>query len=54
MFVDIDMTGFIANGQSYEGAEKGCVGKRGSKGYKASFAYVHAYKEVLGCLFVVP
>lgn len=51
VWVDLDMTGFQANGKTYEGATKGYVGKRGARGYKASFAYAHRYREVLGCIF---
>jgi hypothetical protein len=51
VFVDLDMSGFRADGKTYEGTAKGYVGKRGSKGYKASFAYVHTQREVLGCIF---
>ncbi|MGI0078164.1 MAG: transposase [Nitrososphaerales archaeon] len=51
IFVDLDMSGFRADGKTYEGTAKGYVGKRGSKGYKASFAYVHAQREALGCIF---
>ena len=51
VFVALDMSGFRADGKTYEGTSKGYVGHRGSKGYKASFAYVHAQREVLGCIF---
>jgi len=51
VFVDLDMSGFRADGKTYEGTAKGYVGHRGSKGYKASFAYVQAQREVLGCIF---
>ena len=51
IFVDLDMTGFRADGKTYEGIAKGYVGHRGSKGYKASFAYVQAQREVIGCIF---
>ncbi|MGH2639402.1 MAG: transposase, partial [Rhabdochlamydiaceae bacterium] len=51
VFVDLDMSGFRADGKTYEGTAKGYVGKRGSKGYKASFGYVRAQREVLGCIF---
>ncbi len=51
VWVDLDMTGFRADGATYEGATKGYVGKKGSRGYKASFAYVHGHREVLGCIF---
>ncbi len=51
VWVDLDMTGFRADGATYEGATKGYVGKKGSRGYKASFAYAHRYREVLGCIF---
>jgi hypothetical protein len=52
VWVDLDMTGFQANGKTYEGATLGYItGKRGEKGYKASFAYVHRYREVLGLIF---
>jgi len=51
IFVDVDMTGFRADGATYEGAEKGYIGKKGARGYKASFTYVHSYREVLGCIF---
>lgn len=47
VFVDLDMAGFRADGPTYEGAEKGCIGKRGARGYKASFAYVHRSREAL-------
>jgi len=47
VWVDLDMTGFRADGETYEGATKGYVGKRGARGYKASFAYEHRYREVL-------
>ncbi len=49
--VDLDMAGSRADGKTYEGAEKGYIGKRGARGYKASFVYVHAQREVLGCVF---
>jgi Transposase DDE domain group 1 len=52
--VDLDMTGFRVQGKSYEGAEKGYIerGRKGARGYKASFAYVHrGEREVLGCVF---
>jgi hypothetical protein len=48
VWVDLDMTGFRAGGKTYEGAAKGYVGKRGARGYNASFAYVHKHREVLG------
>jgi hypothetical protein len=49
VWVDLDMTGFQANGKTYEGATTGYItGKRREKGYMASFAYVHRYREVLG------
>jgi hypothetical protein len=51
VFVDLDMSGFRADGKTYEGAEKGYIGKRGARGYKSSFAYVHECREVLGCVF---
>lgn len=52
VWVDLDMTGFQANGKTYEGATTGYItGKRGERGYKASFAYVHRYREVLGLIF---
>lgn len=51
LWVDLDMTGFRAEGKTYEGATKGYVGKRGARGYKASFAYVHKHREVLGLVF---
>ena len=52
VFVDLDMAGFRADGETYEGSEKGyIVGERGARGYKASFAYVHRCREVLGCVF---
>ena len=51
VFVDLDMAGFRADGKTYEGSEKGYIGKRGARGYKASFAYVHGCREVLGCVF---
>ncbi len=51
VFVDLDMAGFRADGKTYEGAEKGYIGKRGARGYKASFAYVQECREVLGCVF---
>ncbi len=51
VFVDLDMAGFRADGATYEGSEKGYIGKRGARGYKASFAYVHRSREVLGCVF---
>src|ERR1700680_4211325 len=51
VWVDLDMTGFRADGKTYEGATKGYVGKKGSRGYKASFAYVPGCHEVLGCIF---
>lgn len=52
--VDLDMTGFRVQGRSYEGAEKGYIerGRKGARGYKASFAYIHREeREVLGCVF---
>ena len=51
LWVDLDMSGFRTDGKTYEGAEKGYIGKRGARGYKASFAYVHECREVLGCVF---
>lgn len=51
VFVDLDMSGFRADGKTYEGTAKGYVGHPGSKGYKASFAYVQAQREVIGCIF---
>ena len=51
VWVDLDMTGFRAEGKTYEGATKGYIGKRGARGYKASFAYVHRFREVLGLIF---
>jgi hypothetical protein len=51
--VDLDMSGFRVQGTTYEGAEKGYIerGRKGSRGYKASFAYVHSEREILGCIF---
>jgi len=52
--VDLDMTGFRVQGKTYEGAEKGYIerGRKGAKGYKASFAYIHREeREILGCVF---
>jgi hypothetical protein len=51
LWVDLDMSGFRADGKTYEGAEKGYIGKKGARGYKASFAYTHQCREVLGCVF---
>lgn len=54
VIVDLDMTGFRVQGKTYEGAEKGYIerGRKGAKGYKASFVYVHREeREVLGCIF---
>jgi hypothetical protein len=51
VLVDLYKAGFRADGTTYEGAEKGYIGKRGTRGYKASFAYVHRCREVLGCVF---
>jgi len=53
VIVDLDMTGFRVQGATYEGAEKGYIerARKGAKGYKASFAYVHKEKEILGCIF---
>jgi len=54
VIVDLDMTGFRVQGKTYEGAEKGYIerGRKGAKGYKASFAYIHREeREVLGCIF---
>jgi hypothetical protein len=50
--VDLDMSGFRADGKTYEGAQKGYIerGRKGCKGYKASFAYVHSEREILGCV----
>jgi len=50
--VDLDMSGFRADGKTYEGAQKGYIerARKGCKGYKASFAYVHSEREVLGCV----
>ena len=53
VIVDLDMSGFRVQGITYEGAEKGYIerGRKGAKGYKASFAYVHSEREILGCIF---
>ena len=50
LIVDLDMSGFRADGRTYEGAQKGHIetGRKGCKGYKASFAYVHGEREILG------
>jgi hypothetical protein len=51
VWVDLDMTGFQANGKTYEGATRGYItGRRGERGYEASFAYAHRYREVLGLI----
>jgi len=47
--VDIDMTGFKANGKTYENTEKGYICEKGDRGYKATFAYTD--KEVIGMVF---
>jgi DDE family transposase len=54
VIVDLDMTGVRVQGKNYEGAEKGYIerGRKGAKGYKASFAYIHRdEREILGCVF---
>ncbi len=53
VIVDLDMSGFRVQGATYEGAEKGYIerGRKGAKGYKASFAYIHSEREILGCIF---
>jgi Transposase DDE domain group 1 len=52
VIVDLDMTGFRVQGTTYEGAQKGYIerARKGAKGYKASFAYVHSEREILGCV----
>ena len=52
LIVDLDMSGFRADGTTYEGAQKGYIerGRKGCKGYKASFAYVYSEREILGCI----
>jgi hypothetical protein len=52
LIVDLDMSGFRADGMTYEGAQKGFIerARKGCKGYKASFAYVHGEREILGAV----
>ncbi|MGC8558704.1 MAG: transposase [Nitrososphaeria archaeon] len=47
--VDVDMTGFRANGKTYENTEKGYISEKGDRGYKATFAYTD--REVIGMVF---
>lgn len=53
LMVDLDATGFVANGRKYEGASKGhlgnCGGSHGGRGYRASFA--HSNGEMTACVF---
>lgn len=46
--VDVDQSGLIANGKSYEFAQKGYFPrKRGQRGYQLSMAYIGAYDEAV-------
>jgi len=49
--VDVDTTGLVANGATYEGATKGYFPKnRGKRGYQVNTAYVPEYGETLAVL----
>jgi len=52
LVVDVDMSGFRADGKEYEGAQKGHIerARKGCRGYKASLAYVYGEKEILGAV----
>ncbi len=48
VIVDIDMTGFKANGKTYENTEKGYISEKGDRGYRATFSYT---EKVIGMVF---
>jgi hypothetical protein len=50
--VDVDTTGLVADGDTYEGARKGYFSEhKGKRGYQLNTAYVPEYGETLAVLF---